>query len=227
MDFVDDQSAPNVTFMKCLFTIFFCLVSHLFYAQQIDQGWILGGAIGFDRSTNTTLFLGSFDHESSQNSFRFRPYLGKSVSEKWIVGVTSNYLLQIEHLDLMEDNRNQETIGNAMSLGVFGRYRLFVTEDRKLKIHLEPVLGTNIGWTNVRERDVEISTIRSHSMQVEANPLVTFRIGEQVNLTARFSGLSYEVGKWTIPGNPSKKAFSQFKTLLDATHMQLGVEFKL
>ncbi|MBK8506163.1 MAG: hypothetical protein IPL46_30570 [Saprospiraceae bacterium] len=213
--------------MKHIFLLLLVLSNCTFIsAQNSEDTWILGGAIGFDRSHNTSLSINSPEIQSSDNVFTFRPYLAKSINDRWSIGLASDYLLAINNSDLLEDNKTGRIESQSASFGVFARYNLSKA-DKNLGFRLEPFFYMKLGRSAIQERDVEISRVNSTAYGLNVRPIITYKISPSISLIGRLSAIGYETGTWKIQQQSITKGFSSFTGTFDVTNTQIGIEFIL
>lgn len=213
----------NNQYLQSTMVALILLASGHFRTGAQEAAWLLGGSIGYDRSSNTVLYP-SADRETSQSQISIRPYLGKRLNERWIAGLTLGYSFISNNLDLEEDNKTEKTRVQSGSVGVFARYGF--NPGHKLLFQIEPSLLFNRGQTTIKVRNDEIYNASNTSFAVGIDPMVSYEMSTKVNLIGRLNGVSYEVGTWTLKGDSAKTNFSVFNGTLNLLGIQIGAEIK-
>ncbi|MEZ4952959.1 MAG: hypothetical protein R2825_05230 [Saprospiraceae bacterium] len=214
-----------------ILTVFTLFISSLFLnAQDTNKkNIILGGTLGFNYSKsisggNGQMVIAPNRGEFTETSFSINPYIGKYLSNKFILGIDAGYAIDV--LKIPFSNRDDKATNHAYTVGIFGRY--LINPDQKLIFQIEPSaifqytsIGSFSSFPSINDRDKIVVG------GFLATPILSYSISPKINLIGRFGSLQFLVGYWQLSGSNDKNDFSQFGLLLDSTTISFGVEANL
>lgn len=213
----------------------FLLLSFALHGQESDNTnrYILGGSLSVFSSNNInpesestvsgTTFI-SPGSKSNNHIVGFRPYLGRQINQRSIIGVrfsTGFSLSKFRFDDEDEDSFRQfsYTIGG----GLF--YRYYINPKNKLKVFVQPF--------------ADISTINGESEQAapsfEENRTINFDAGiglglifslsEKWNLLANIWSIDYRHSNFKTALKPESEISNTINANLSITNIGFGAEF--
>lgn len=211
--------------MKNLFTVLFFFLSTVVYGQDAQKPhWMFGGIVGYSSGDNTPFIISSGNlisgSKSSNNSFTIQPYLGRLINRRWIAGIKTKYVYQLDKFDLLTEVSSSAKTHTG-SLGIFARYKL--TPGNKLVFQLEPCYFYNLSNTTLHQSAEQTQLIKTRSHSIALSPLATYKVAPRIVLAVRFSALTYEIGHWQLDGQNTKNDFSKFDGNLNINKLNMGV----
>jgi len=197
-------------------------------AQDQIGNWILGGSMGYNHSKVDGLMADPGPYNSGvktiSNVIVFQPYFGKAVNDRWILGLTTSYELDIESSDFYEDNRTSKSTTHSGGLGVFARY-LF-NPGHRLLLYIEPSASVGRSETKWRERNEVINSFNRTSFSFNITPVITYPLGSCCNLVGKLNPLGFEFGSIQADDEAGKTQYSNFDGVVSLSGIQLGVEWR-
>lgn len=215
--------------LTLIVTVFLTSILSINAQDSNKKNIILGGTIGFNYSKsisggNGQIVIAPNRGEFSETSFTINPYVGKYLSDKFILGINAGYSMEAIKLPL--SNQNDKATNHAYTVGIFGRY--LINPDQKLIFQIEPStifqytsIGSFSSFSSVNDRDKLVVG------GVRVTPILSYSISPKINLIGRFGSLQFIAGYWQLSGSNDKNDFSQFGLLLDSTTISFGVEANL
>lgn len=230
--------------MKTITTLFMALLLGLnLHAQENENpsSFIVGGSMNFFTQKNafplatlginsglgTTFSNGSSD--SRNTVFAILPYVGTSLTEHWILGLSLDY-----RIGRFKSNQGSlfvngqivsgevERKSGQFGIGVFGRYT-FNPADR-LSFYVQPNVAFNLLTENDFFRGDQIQEQDINYLEIGVGGGALYRINERLNVLLRVGGLNYINGKWEIKDNNFEQKFSSFNTNFSFQSISFGIE---
>lgn len=230
--------------MKLHICILFILFATSLYAQEDtnDKTYIIGGTLNFIHQNNAypTSSIGinssiggiysNSTNETKNTLFRFQPYVGKTINQKWILGLHADYRLGrystddvqvFGQLGLVDILQNSNQIGG----GIFARYTF--NPQQRFNIYLQPAILYHF----LHEKDKLDGEVAQEEkvnyLEISTNVGILYSLNSRLNATLRFGGLSYVNGKWRIIDTDTSNNFSAFSANFRLSNISFGLELKL
>lgn len=195
----------------------------------VKKNIILGGTLGFSYSKNISggngqMVIAPNRGEFTETSFSINPYVGKYLSNKFILGIDAGYAIDV--IKIPVSNQDDKAMNHAYTVGIFARY--LINPGQKLIFQIEPSaifqytsVGSFSSFPSINDKDkIVVGGFR-------ATPILSYSISSKINLIGRFGSLQFLTGYWQFSGSNDKNDFSQFGFLLDSTTISFGVEANL
>lgn len=232
--------------MKLHICILFILFAASLYAQEDtnNNAYIIGGTMSFIHQNNTYptssiginssiggIYSNSTD-ETKNTLFRFQSYAGKTISQKWILGLQADYRWGRYRADGLTVFNSSVVLvadilqnSNQIGGGIFARYTF--NPQQRFNIYLQP----NVLYHFLYEKDKLDGEIvqeeKVNYLEISTNAGILYALNSRLNATLRFGGLSYINGKWQIIDTDRFNNFSSFSANFRLSSISFGLELKL
>ncbi len=213
--------------MKNTFILFLILLlSSPLTAQEEkpDLSFIVGGSFNFNFSKNNN--LNNFNSQLvSDNikftSFNFAPFIGKEVTENWLLGVNLIYGSRSWELEVDESKFSTTDIG----IGLMGRY--YFTPANKFSFFAQPSVFFNSSSSKNEDNGNTFGERTTTTITGGVAAGARYRLTKKLYITIRFGGLSYSTGKTKFDDQDFEQDFNSFDFNLRLSSIFFGVELQL
>lgn len=221
----------------CIFSIFTIIkLQSQSTETTLPRQYILGGSFAFSSDKNgsptdniissLTIFPSNFI-ESSSGGFRLSSYIGRQVSDNFIIGIFGGYAISrgtntYNNL-ITNEIETSKSNGSDGSIGAFARFTLF--PENSLNFFFQPNISyvgqkTSSTFENLNTEN------KYHYIRANIGLGMLYNITEKWRATLRLGNINYVTGSRAATQNNPKKSFSNINSNFSLASFQLGLEYR-
>ena len=185
---------------------------------------ILGGSLYFRINNKVTSEKGgplSNNTNRSKTTFRFSPYVGKSVNPNWLLGLQFNYVYEDFKEKFMFGDYKKHS--NRTEIDFFGRY--IFTPQKRLNIFLKPFF--RYGIFNEKEKRVislPFSKSQLYYFRVGFDSGILYAINKKLSAVLKIGGFYFSSEKQKYNNGVHLAWYNYFQMDINLSSVAFGLE---